>query len=118
MSQVAIVARVTVKEGKTFARAVTGTCLRLMLWGSRVPHATLHAVPRGAWRGCCIGLGIDGRLRLGEMEARRQMRRHHESRASPAMGGVIAVAGAAGSATASGRRAPPVPGHYLVAPPR
>jgi RNA polymerase primary sigma factor len=60
-----------------------------------------------------------GRLRLGEMEARRQMRWHHVSRASPAgqragpgparrgpaMGGVIAAAGAAGSGTASAPRA-------------
>jgi len=59
------------------------------------------------------------RLRVGEMEARRQMRWHHVSRASPAGqrprarhaaprpgdGGVIAVAGAAGSGTASARRA-------------
>jgi hypothetical protein len=68
----------------TCAPAATGTCLRLELRGSRVPQATLHAVPRGAWRGCCIGLGIDGRLRLGEMEARRQMRWHQVSRGSPA----------------------------------
>jgi hypothetical protein len=71
----------------------------------------------GAWRGCCTGLGIGGRLRLGEMEVQRQMRWHHVSRASPAGqrvepgaarpgdGGVIAVAGAAGSWTASARRA-------------
>jgi hypothetical protein len=68
----------------TSAPAVTGTCLRLVLGGNRVPQATLHAVPRGAWRGCCIGLGIDGRLRLGEMEAQRQMRWNDVSRASPA----------------------------------
>ena len=47
------------------AEAVTGTCLRLELRGSRVPQATLHAVPRGAWRGCCTGLGIDGPSRPG-----------------------------------------------------
>ena len=63
---------------------LTGTCLRLVLGGSRAPQATLHAVPRGAWRGCSSGLGIDGRLRLGEMEVQRQMRWHHVSRASPA----------------------------------
>jgi len=31
-----------------------------------------------------LGRGIDGRLRLGEMEVQRQMRWHHVSRASPA----------------------------------